>query len=226
MHRKFSLFFLFFTLFFWAQSKPSYASLEVVFQFKNKKVEKGNPCITSKGDTLTFEKLKFYIAEIEFIDANENSITLVEYPQLIDWDQPETLKIDFTTVPMQEGQLQFTLGVPYDYNVNGVFDGDLDPIHGMYWAWQSGFIFIKIEGASKAIQTFKHKFQYHLGGYNGATNALTTVNIPLHSNSKQLIIDLDAFFESMEYKQINTIMSPSAQAVQLANLFKTTFRIQ
>jgi len=51
-------------------------------------------------------------------------------------------------------------------NVSGALDGDLDPIKGMYWAWNSGCINFKLEG-TRVISGKKTPFEYHIGGYNG-----------------------------------------------------------
>ena len=38
---------------------------------------------------------------------------------------------------------------------------------GMYWAWESGFIFLKMEGTSSKASTANGKFYYHIGLYGG-----------------------------------------------------------
>jgi hypothetical protein len=48
----------------------------------------------------------------------------------------------------------------------GVMDGDLDPVHGMYWTWQSGYIQFKLEGLLRD-SAGERKLELHLGGFEG-----------------------------------------------------------
>lgn len=212
-----------FSQFNWGQSAQNGLSIQLLFE--NQPLEKEKQYITQSGDTLTFDKVKFYISNVEYIDTKGNSSTIYDYPQLIDWDKPESLKLDFNSVVVEEGWLQFTLGVPLEYNTNGVFDGDLDPVLGMYWAWQSGYIFIKMEGHSPSVPTLKHKFQFHLGGYAGTMNALTQVKLPIHVQSKSLSVDLAPFFYAIQLQTTPTIMVPGSQAVTLSQTFNSCFRM-
>ena len=61
---------------------------------------------------------------------------------------------------------------------------------GMYWDWNSGYIFFKLEGTSPQVApdpTGEKRFQYHIGlfgGYDTKTiNNLRTVSLPLAANS-------------------------------------------
>ena len=45
-------------------------------------------------------------------------------------------------------------------------DGDLDPVHGMYWTWQSGYIQFKLEGLLRD-SAGERKLELHLGGFEG-----------------------------------------------------------
>jgi len=223
MNRSWLLILCLFSQFNWGQSIQD--GLSILLLFENQPLEKGIQYLTQSGDTLTFDKVKFYISNVEYVDQKGNSTTIYDYPQLIDWDKPESLKLDFNSVAVEEGWLQFTLGVPLEYNTNGVFDGDLDPVLGMYWAWQSGYIFIKMEGHSPSAPTLKHKFQFHLGGYAGAMNALTQVKLPIHEQSKSFTVDLAPFFNAIQLQTTPTIMVPGSQAVILSQTFNSCFRI-
>ncbi len=223
MNRRGLIILFFFSQLIWGQSSNNGLSIQILFQ--NNTLEKERLYFTQSGDTLTFDKVKFYISNVEFIDTKGNSTTIHDYPQLIDWDKPESLKLDFNSVAVEEGWLQFTLGVPLEYNTNGAFDGDLDPVLGMYWAWQSGYIFIKMEGHSPSAPTLKNKFQFHLGGYAGAMNALTQVKLPIHVQSKSLKVDLAPFFNALQLQTTPTVMVPGSQAVTLSQTFNSCFRI-
>jgi hypothetical protein len=53
----------------------------------------------------------------------------------------------------------------------------------MYWGWNSGYIFFKMEGNSPASST--GEFMYHIGGFGGYSSA--TIN-----NIKYITLDLTA----------------------------------
>ena len=82
-----------------------------------------------------------------------------------------------------------------------------------------------MEGHSPSAPTLKHKFQFHLGGYAGAMNALTQVKLPIHVQSKSLTVDLAPFFNALQLQTTPTIMVPGSQAVILSQTFNSCFRI-
>ncbi|MFT4599180.1 MAG: hypothetical protein ACI9WM_001432, partial [Arenicella sp.] len=89
---------------------------------------------------------------------------------------------------------------------------DLDPIHGMYWTWQSGYINTKIEGSRG-----DEKFTYHLGGYSFPYNASQEVMLPV--SSKILPFQLQAIGT---IDQLN-IMRPSNEAIYLSEKIAQSF---
>lgn len=90
-------------------------------------------------------------------------------------------------------RLVFTLGVD---SLRSTMDidkrtGVLDPAsgmdNGMYWGWNSGYIFFKMEGLSTAAPvdgSGQNKFRYHIGGFGG-------YSAPTINNIKEISIDLN-----------------------------------
>ena len=60
-------------------------------------------------------------------------------------------------------RIYFQIGIDSLTNVSGDLDGDLDPALGMYWAWNSGYINMKLEGKSSSCKSVKKEFQFHIG---------------------------------------------------------------
>lgn len=56
----------------------------------------------------------------------------------------------------------------------GVLDPGTAGHDGMYWEWNSGYIFMKLEGKSTASAT--GQFLYHVGGFGGGFYDKKTVN--------------------------------------------------
>jgi hypothetical protein len=75
--------------------------------------------------------------------------------------------------PGNYNQISFTIGVDSLRSTMDVSNrhGVLDPAQGhdgMYWTWNSGYIFFKMEGISPAAPLEQdNKFYYHIGGYGG-----------------------------------------------------------
>ena len=84
--------------------------------------------------------------------------------------------------------LSFVLGVDSLRNTMDVSQrtGVLD-VSGaatdMYWSWNSGYIFFKMDGTSPAIPAMGGVFQYHVGGFGGYSS-------PQPNNLRTITLDL------------------------------------
>lgn len=144
--------------------------------------------INAAGETFKVTKLKYYVSN--FIVTNVNG-TIYTVPQdscyfLIDESLPATHQ---PVLKIPEGEyktISFTVGVDSLRNTMDISKrtGVLDPTTtaaDMYWGWNSGYIFYKIEGTSASASG--GIFQYHVGGFGGystpTTNNLRTVTLDL-----------------------------------------------
>ncbi|MNY06961.1 hypothetical protein D3C86_1397440 [compost metagenome] len=81
--------------------------------------------------------------------------------------------IQLSGVPHGEyTEVSYVLGVDSLRNVSGAQSGDLSPALGMFWSWNSGYIMLKAEGLSPNSDS--GSFAYHLGGFSGKDNIVTT----------------------------------------------------
>jgi len=96
-------------------------------------------------------------------------------------------------VPVADYQsLTFTIGVDSLRSTMDVSKrtGVLDPAgdhntSGMYWSWNSGYIFLKLEGSAPDAGSADKKVRYHIGGFGG-------YSAPGINNIKTTTIDLKA----------------------------------
>lgn len=96
-------------------------------------------------------------------------------------------------VPVADYQsLTFTIGVDSLRSTMDVSKrtGVLDPAgdhttSGMYWSWNSGYIFLKLEGSAPDTGSDDKKIRYHIGGFGG-------YSAPGINNIKTVTIDLRA----------------------------------
>jgi hypothetical protein len=121
----------------------------------------------------------------------------------------------------------FSVGVDSLASVSGALSGDLDPAKGMYWAWQSGYINMKIEGKSASCKTRKNQFQFHLGGYLKPYNALRTIALETkNTHTINVAVDLANFFSEVSLSQINSVMIQGKRAMQLADTSVKMFTVE
>jgi hypothetical protein len=160
----------------------------------------------SASDSITFQVCKFYLTAL---DSSGHSSYF-----LLDAEDEKSLLLNFPSVPKQ-----LYLGVDVQMNQNPVFKGALDPIYGMYWTWQSGFIHLKIEASISRKGSPKQKLEYHIGGFENATNTCLPMPETVLSNGKnECIVSLSDFVRHLDFSK-TSIMSPQPAAVHIAQLF-------
>lgn len=141
------------------------------------------------GQTFSVSKFKYYVGKICLKSANGKDYTSDEY-FLIDEEDDLSKAIELRNVPPGEyNEISFTLGIDSVYNCSGAQSGALDPLNGMFWSWNTGYIFLKLEGYSKQCNTPSNIFEYHIGGYKGENNCIRKIKLPLE---KSLVVSVDA----------------------------------
>ena len=74
--------------------------------------------------------------------------------------------------PFRYNRISFTIGVDSARNVSGAQTGALDPLNGMFWTWNSGYVMAKLEGKSSVSSLVNNKMEYHIGGFRGDSSVL------------------------------------------------------
>ena len=173
------------------------------------------------NDSIVFSKIKFYISD-PLIFKNDS---LFESPakryHLVDLSNPESLILQTKLEDFDE--IQFNIGIDKQTNLDGVRGGDLDPLKGMYWTWNTGYINIKIEGVIYSNDDGVKVFKYHIGGFEPPVN--TSQNVSLSKLKNQpIVIDMDRFLNLIDFNKDLMVLSPGVTAVELSSNFKKSFR--
>ena len=93
----------------------------------------------------------------------------------------------------------------------------------MYWAWNTGYINLKIMGESSAVPTNSHEFEFHLGGYRFPFATAQTIQVDL--NDQYIYFDLEKLFsESINLTKNNHIMLPCKDAFLISQGLSTCFK--
>ncbi len=174
--------------------------------------------VTSHGDSISLSLLKFYVSDFSQAGQQRKNV------HLFDSDQPETFTWTLNGTIQQEG-ISFKIGLDSAYNTSGALNGDLDPIKGMYWAWNSGYIMAKIEGISNASKALHHLVEYHIGGYKSPYNTVRNVELSLPSlkngtaNDIYINVDLSTWFVGVDISKLSSVVIPGEEAAHMADRY-------
>lgn len=120
------------------------------------------------------------------INVDEGNAALSHY-QLVNFDSdsiPSNL-----TVQSFLNKTKIFVGVDSLSNVSGVYGDALDPMWGMYWSWQSGFINAKISGVL-STDSLNIPFEFHLGGYQYPFYNAQPVELSVPEHPNRLVFDI------------------------------------
>ena len=184
---------------------------------------------TNGGDTITIEKFKYYVGNLKFTYKSGRQFAFPDVYFLIDSEQPTSLKVNLAKLPEGEvTKIQFGVGVDSLSNDKGLISGALDPMNGMYWSWNSGFINFKLEGRCLSCSS-TNEYAYHIGGFITPNETYQTVSLPISHKIEgpksllKLNVDLSAFLGDLNIDKLPRVMSPSVKAKQLAQSFPKMF---
>lgn len=142
------------------------------------------------GESFKVTKLKYFVSNFTLTNINGAVYTVPQNDSyfLIDESDASTHEAELSIPEGEYKTLSFVLGVDSLRNTMDVSQrtGPLDVSAAaaeMYWSWNSGYIFFRMDGTSPAITTMGGVFQYHVGGFGGYSS-------PSPNNLKTFTIDL------------------------------------
>jgi hypothetical protein len=224
-----------------AQNKIAVSNfiLKLMPVFNGKPLElRDKEYITDQNDTISIHLFKFYLSNL-----NLEASTKLNYPKrrnsyLIDVEDTITLTLKINEIPTSYyNGINFLIGVDSLTNISGALDGDLDPIKGMYWAWNTGYISAKLEGTFKNKNSSKNKFEFHIGGYQQPYTSSRAVSISFDEIKLQecdtlivnCYVDLAVWFsgnETLPLNKLNTVVHPCKASYEMANKYAEMIKYQ
>ena len=171
-------------------------SLAIVFNnyYGNEDLLLNTDYVNPSNESFRISKLNYYVSNIKLkrTDGTEYIVPQDSSYFLIREDQVESQTVTLNRIPAGDyNAITFTIGVDSLRSTMGISKrtGVLDPAQGhdgMYWTWNSGYIFFKMEGISPAAPTEQeNKFYYHIGGFGG-------YDTPTLNNLRETTITLGA----------------------------------
>jgi hypothetical protein len=177
------------------------------------------------GDSLIhLNTLKFHITGIR-LDFTDGSSANDSTARLIDLSDDNTYIVSLpiaNTSRMKTLSIRF--GTDSTTNVKGALGGDLDPMNGMYWTWQSGYINYKLEGAMETNGR-SMPFEFHLGGYRLPYATDFIERYDCSADTIEIRFDIQKFMRSLPIDLGMKVMSPGSKAAIASKSFTSSFLI-
>ena len=120
------------------------------------------PYVTPSNEDFKVTIFRYYISNIKLKGANGTEFIQPESYYLLDQAREASLKFTIPDVPVGNyDSLTFILGVDAARNAAGAQTGAL-AISDMFWTWDTGYIFTKLEGSS--TKPLNKALIFHIGG--------------------------------------------------------------
>ena len=184
--------------------------------------------VNPSGETFSVTTLKYYVSHASLVDANGMEVALNEH-NLIDQGNPDSWNFMMANIPNGNyTTLRLHIGVEEEHNHSGDQTGALDPINGMIWTWNTGYIFFKHEGQFVHTNNSTQALTYHYG----TDQAYATVDIPISFELKgvdktiKVVFNLNDLYRSptmIEFSGNNMHQSTSANDIPWLNAMKENF---
>ncbi|UOR03795.1 hypothetical protein MUN82_12645 [Hymenobacter aerilatus] len=184
------------------------------------------------NEQFTVSRFNYYVSNIRLQKADGTEYPQPESYYLVQESDTESKHLHLKDVPIGDYTgISFVVGVDSARNVAGAQTGALDVNNNMFWDWNSGYIFFKMEGNLVASSAYPAKsFLMHVGGFTKPYNAVRTVKLTFpssnllvgadHSPELHLRIDALKVLNGPQPIQLSTFRGahmPGANAVQVAN---------
>lgn len=199
------------------------------FYWGNEVFELEKPFLLA-NDTVYFSKLQFYVSNIHFLQKKNKKISQTT-PKLISFDTEKSQNIIALPKKINLQNLEniiFSIGL--DENTNTSQNPqklDLDPQKGMFWTWESGYIFWKMEGYFFEKNNQKKGIIYHLG----RKECYQTINIKIENVEKyfsnniiHIKFDVQKIWEHQSLKSYPNSVMIGESATKIAQKIKNIFQ--
>lgn len=193
--------------------------------------------ITPGGDTIRVDDFQFYLSHLflkndgSFPEAEINSYHLFQI------EDSSTYTFSFSIPKGSYHTFGYSIGVDSLKNTQGALSGDLDPIRGMYWAWNTGYIAAKLVGQSPSCSTLHQAFEFHIGGYLSPYHTFRSSQLSLpeikivagKTTTLELYADIAEWFKTPSIillKQTHHVVLPNGEALKIADNYLDMIKLK
>lgn len=178
----------------------------------------------SQNDSIRIFVFRFYISNVVFLSKSKPVYETQDTYFLMDFTDTVSLKRQLQ-IPKDCNfdEIRFLLGIDTKTNDAGIGADELDPVKGMYWAWQSGYINMKLEG--ERIKDHK-TFEFHLGGFLEPFLSCRSISVrPQSQDDITVYVDVAALLNGISLDEIHAVMSPGEKSMMLSDKAVSMFRL-
>jgi hypothetical protein len=199
-----------------------------------------NSYVNASEDTFFVSKFNYFISNVVWTKTDNSVYAEPSSFHLVKQSDAASRSITIENVPVGNYKsVSFVLGVDSARNVSGAQTGDLDPAKSgdMFWSWNSGYIFLKMEGSFLEAGNPKH-FEYHIGGFGGVNKTQRTIHLNFGTEEAKLTlstvpqvkvkVNLNECFKNpntMDFKSYPSIIMPGNNARLFADNYSKMFSI-
>jgi hypothetical protein len=179
------------------------------------------------GDSFKVTKFNYYISNIVLMDDKFENFRVPESYYLVEHSVATSSAITIQNIPPGSYRsVMLMIGVDSLRNCSGAQSGALDVSRQMFWTWNSGYIFMKLEGSAPKAGG---AIVYHIGGYKGPDKTQRLVNLELSGLAKvsstsqptiTLKVDMNECFKTpnlINFATNSNIMTPGAASRTFAD---------
>lgn len=199
----------------------------------------GSVYVNALGQDLKFSQFDYRICNIKLSKSDGTFWSQPESYFLLKSNDALSRLLTISNVPVGEYTgITFTIGVDSVRNSTGAQTGALDPANGMYWGWNTGYVFIKAEGTSSLLPNAA-EFQYHIGGSLNPNSTIRTVShsfagavmtiAPNTAPQIHMAVDLSRLFNgnaNLDITSTQMVHMPGADASAAADRFQEAFEFE
>lgn len=226
-----------------AQASPdALTPLHLYFRF----VANGSPLrpetdyLNSFGERYQVRTLMFYVSRVRLSNSEETTTKDEESYHLVDYSNAASHEVSIKAPKGVYDTIQFMIGVDPVDNTSGAQTGALDPLHGMFWTWNSGYIYAKFEGLVALSSGTEISFAHHLGGFRPGEDAQRLVRLTVpstrpikvsdqHPSHVEITVEVSRWFNgshALSLQEYPTVMTPGTKSMLVADNVSTIFSIQ
>ena len=185
--------------------------LRIIPSWNTNPLELEQVYLTENKDSIRFSTLKMYFSDFRFMDKINGGISTIDTLIFYDLADSSTHTFFNELALTNFESLAFTLGLDSTKNVSGELENAYDPLLGMYWAWNTGYVNLKLAGKSSLVLTKTHDFEFHLGGYRFPYASAQQVQVDLLDSYIQFELSL-LFPDVISLKKTHHLMLPGKEA--------------
>jgi hypothetical protein len=141
------------------------------------------------GEAFTATKFNYYISNVVLTKSDNSTLVVKDVYRIVKQDDDTSRLITLRNIPSGNYKsIKLMLGIDSASNNSGAHSGglDFDYASDMFWGWNQGYIFLKLEGSASSSTLTNNKIEYHIGGYGGVNKTQKNYELSFGSSQAQV----------------------------------------